>query len=237
MDRTGWRPADAITWLRVLLLPVIWWHALLGHGRLVGAGLILAGLTDFLDGMMARRLGQASPAGARLDLIADTLLLLSATAWIGVLHPEIVRNNTGLVAGAFSIYLVSVAFGLLKFGRLPNLHLYSSKVAGGLVYAFAVMTLLTGSYDRLLLGLAVTAFIVSCAETVAGQVLFSPVDARMGSVLLVRRRRAETRTVHASARARKQRSQAPTANVVGSNASPISSIPIIAAPRPNDSVP
>jgi phosphatidylglycerophosphate synthase len=229
--------ADGVTWLRLLLLPVIWWFALLGHGRLVGAGLILAGLTDVLDGFVARRLGQASPAGARLDLIADTVLLLSAAAWIGVLHPEIVRNNTGLVAGAFSTYLAAVAVGLLKFHRLPNLHLYSSKLAGGLLYAFAVITLLTGSYNRLLLALAAATFIVSCAETVAGQLLFSAVDARMGSVLLVRRMRAETRTIQAMGSARKQRSQAPTANVVGSNASPISSTPIATAPSPKDSVP
>ncbi len=223
-----------MTWLRLLLLPVIWWCALLGDGRLVGVGLILAGVTDFIDGFVARRLGQASPAGARLDLIADTLLLLSAMAWIGLLHPEIVRDNTGLVAGAFSIYLASVAVGLLKFRRLPNLHLYSSKAAGGLLYAFAVITLLTGGYDRLLLTLAASAFIVSCAETVAGQLLFSAVDARMGSVLLVRRRRAETRTIQAMGSARKQRSQAPTANVVGSSTSPINSTPIAAAPSPKD---
>lgn len=237
VHRTGWRVADGVTWLRLFLLPVIWWFALLGHGRLVGAGLILAGLTDVLDGFVARRLGQASPAGARLDLIADTVLLLSAAAWIGVLHPEIVRNNTGLVAGAFSIYVAAVAVGLLKFRRLPNLHLYSSKLAGGLLYAFAVITLLTGSYNRLLLALAAATFVVSCAETVAGQLLFSAVDARMGSVLLVRRMRAETRTIQAMGSARKQRSQAPTANVVGSNASPISSTPIATAPSPKDSVP
>lgn len=237
VDGTGWRVADAITGVRLLVLPVIWWQALLGHGRLVGLGLIIAGLTDFLDGFVARRLGETSPAGARLDLIADTLLLLSAMAWIGLLHPEIVPNNTSLVAGTFSIYLVSVTVGLLKFRRLPNLHLFSSKVAGAALYAFAVITLLTGSYDRVLLSLAAAALIVSSAETVAGQVLFSVVDAQMGSVLLVRRSRAETRTIHAIGSARKHRSQAPAANVVGSNASPISNIPIIAPPSPNDSVP
>jgi phosphatidylglycerophosphate synthase len=229
--------ADAITWLRLLLLPVGWWFALLGQGRIVGLGLLLAGLTDFFDGYVARRLGQESTAGARLDLIADTLLLLSAMAWIGLLHPETVRDNNGLVAATFAIYLASIASGLLRFRRLPNLHLYSSKAAGGLLYAFAVITLLTGSYDRLLLRLAAAAFIVSCAETLVGQLLFSEVDARLGSVLLVRRRRAEMMTVHAIGSARKQRSQAPTANVVGSNASAISSKPIAAAPSANDTGP
>ena len=234
MHKPGRHAADAITWLRLLLVPVTWWFALIGQGRLVGLGLLLAGFTDFLDGFVARRLGQASQAGARFDLIADTLLLLSAAAWLELLHPEIVRDNGGLVAVAFGIYFVSVAWGLVTFRRLPNLHLFSSKIAGGLLYAFAVTTMLAGSYDRLLLGLAAAAFIVSSAETLISQLVFSAVEARMGSVLLVRRRRHEIRTVQAIGSARKQRSQAPTANVVGSNASPISSTPIAAAPSQKD---
>ena len=204
---------------------------------MVGLGLLLAGLTDWLDGVVARRLGQESAAGARLDLIADTLLLLSAMAWIGLLHPEIVRDNPGLVAGTLSIYLASVTIGLLRFRRLPNLHLYSSKVAGGLLYAFAVITFLIGRYDRLLLGLAAAALIVSCVETAAGQLIFSAVDARIGSVLVERMRRSETRTIQAIGRARKQRSHAPTAKVVGSNASPTSSTPIAATPNAKESGP
>jgi phosphatidylglycerophosphate synthase len=233
----GGRAADAITWLRLLLLPVIWWFALLGQGRIVGLGLLLAGLTDVFDGFVARRMGHESAAGARLDLIADTLLLLSAMSWMGLMHPEIVRDNTGLVAGTFAMYLASVAVGLLRFRRLPNLHLYSSKVAGGLLYAFAVVTFLIGRYDRLLLVLAAAAFMASCLETVAGQLLFSTVETRMGSLLLVRMRRSETRTIHAMGSARKQRSHAPTANFVGSNVSPTSSTPIAATPNAKESGP
>jgi phosphatidylglycerophosphate synthase len=229
--------ADAITWLRIVLLPLIWVYALMGDGRIVGAGLIAVGVTDFLDGLVARRFRQVSPAGARLDLIADTLVLLSAAAWIVALDPEVVGDNAALIACAFLVYLVAVGIGIVNLRRLPNLRLYSSRVAGGLLYAFAVITLIGGRYDRLLLAVAVGAFIVSCVETVAGELLFSVADANIGSVLLEWRRRADISTVQASGSASKQRSQAPTANVVGSKASPISSIPTDAAPTRNDSRP
>lgn len=229
--------ADAITWLRIVLLPLIWVYALMGDGRIVGAGLIAVGVTDFLDGFVARRFGQVSPAGARLDLIADTLVLLSAAAWIVALDPEVVGDNAALIACAFLVYLVAVGIGIVNLRRLPNLRLYSSRVAGGLLYAFAVITLIGGRYDRLLLAVAVGAFIVSCVETVAGELLFSVADANIGSVLLEWRRRADSSTVQASGSASKQRSQAPTANVVGSKASPISSIPTDAAPTRNESRP
>ena len=67
------------------------------------------------------------------------------------------------------------------------------------MYAFAVITLITGRYDRLLLALAAGAFIFSCVETIAGQLLFSVAGDNIGSVFLERRRRAEIRTTQARA--------------------------------------
>lgn len=53
----------------VYYLPVPWSH-------FVAAGLfVLAGLTDWLDGYLARRLGQHSPFGAFLDPVADKLMV------------------------------------------------------------------------------------------------------------------------------------------------------------------
>jgi phosphatidylglycerophosphate synthase len=232
------RVADMLSWSRLLLIPLLWVLAALGNGRLVGVGLIVAGITDALDGHIARRLGQDSAAGARLDSIADNLLLLSAVVWIELLHPEIARENLALVAATFAVYLASLGVGLIKFHQLGNLHLYSSKVAGGFLYTFAVVTLVTGGYEPLLLGLAAAAFILSSAETLAAQLLFASADERTGSVLLALKRRAETRAIQAIGTARKQRSQAPqSSNVVGSSANPASSSPTAAAPAPNDNRP
>ena len=229
------RVADALTGTRLMLIPVLWSAALYGNGRLVGVGLLVAGATDFLDGYLARRLGQESRSGARLDSLADNLLLISAVAWIQLLHPELLRASTLLVVTAFGLYLASLAVGLVKFRRLGNLHLYSSRAAGGALYSFALITLITGGYGPLLLWLAATTFIVSSVETLLGQLLFSGVDENMGSVLLARRRRAESTNIHAIGSARKQRSHAPqAAKVVGSSASPNRSMPTSAAPNANE---
>jgi phosphatidylglycerophosphate synthase len=221
--------------MRLLLIPAIGVAALLGDGRLVGVGLLVAGATDFFDGFLARRLGQESAAGAQLDSLADNLLLVSAIAWIELLHPEILRENTVLLVTTFGIYLASLSVGLIKFHQLGNLHLYSSKVAGGALYSFAVVTLIAGAYVPLLLWLAAAAFMVSSAETLLAQLILSAVDENMGSIFLALRRRAESRTVQAIGSARKQRSQAPhSANVVGSSASPTSSTATSAPPNANE---
>jgi phosphatidylglycerophosphate synthase len=233
-----WRIADLLSGVRLLLIPILWIAATLGNGRVVGVGLLVAGATDFFDGYLARRFGQESSAGARLDSLADNLLLISAMAWIELLHPEILRENTTLVAVTFGVYLASLSVGLIKFHQLGNLHLYSSKVAGGALYSFAVITLVTGGYEPLLLWLAAASFMVSSAETLLAQLLLAGLDENMGSIFLARRRRAEMRTIHPIGSARKQRSQAPqSANVVGSSASPTSSIPTSATPNANESRP
>lgn len=200
--------------------------------------MLASGATDFFDGYLARRLGQESAAGARLDSLADNLLLISAMAWIELLHPEILRDNTVLVVATFGIYLASLSAGLIKFHQLGNLHLYSSKVAGGALYLFAVTTLITGAYEPLLLWLAAAAFMVSSAETLLAQLLLSAVDENMGSIFLALRRRADSRTIQPIGNARKARSQAPhSANVVGSSASPTSSKATSAAPNTNETNP
>ena len=218
-----------------MLIPGVWIAALLGNGRLVGVGLLVAGATDFFDGYLARRLGQESAAGARLDSLADNLLLISATAWIELLHPEILSQNTVLVVATVAIYLASLSIGLMKFHQLGNLHLYSSKVAGGALYSFAVITLITGVYEPLLLWFAAAAFMVSSTETLLAQVLLSAVDENMGSIFLAVQRRAASSTVQPIGSTRKQRSQAPhSANVVGTSASPTSSTPSSTAPNANE---
>jgi phosphatidylglycerophosphate synthase len=236
--KDSWRVADALSALRLLLIPVLSLAALLHQGRLVGLGLVVAGATDFFDGYLARRLGQQSTLGARLDSVADNLLLIGALVWIQLLHPEILAQNMALVEITFGLYLGSLAVGLIKFRQLGNLHLYSSKVAGGLLYTFAIITLLIGSYSPPLLWLAAAAFTVSSAETLIAQLLFSAIDENMGSILLVRKRRQDMTSIQTTGKARKLRSHNPhKPNDVGSSAMPASSNPTSTAPNASETRP
>ena len=69
---------NAITLLRLLLVPVFVVLHLLGLPLWALGCFVLAGLSDGLDGLLARLLDQRSKVGAILDPIADKLLLLSA---------------------------------------------------------------------------------------------------------------------------------------------------------------
>ena len=78
--------ANMPTYARIAAVPVVvgllFWQSILGGGlwlRWVAlAVFIAAGVTDILDGYVARKLGQQSSLGRMLDPIADKLLVASS---------------------------------------------------------------------------------------------------------------------------------------------------------------
>jgi CDP-diacylglycerol---glycerol-3-phosphate 3-phosphatidyltransferase len=70
-----------ITWLRIALIPliVVVFYLPVSWAGPASAGIFaLAGITDWLDGYLARRLGQTSRFGAFLDPVADKLMVAAA---------------------------------------------------------------------------------------------------------------------------------------------------------------
>jgi cardiolipin synthase len=83
--------ANQLTLLRIILIPAF--VLLVVYGKL-GAALvvfIIAGVTDALDGLIARLAGQGTSLGAWLDPMADKLLLVSA--FIVLTIPSIAMTN------------------------------------------------------------------------------------------------------------------------------------------------
>ena len=74
---TALTPANQLTLLRMLLIPAF--VILVVYGHLGWALLVFAtaGITDGLDGLIARRSGQKTRLGAWLDPMADKLLLVT----------------------------------------------------------------------------------------------------------------------------------------------------------------
>ena len=69
--------ANIITVGRVLLVPVIIWALLAEQPILAFVSFVIAGLSDAVDGIVARALNQQSEFGTILDPIADKLMLVS----------------------------------------------------------------------------------------------------------------------------------------------------------------
>ena len=76
-----WNLPNTLTWLRIFAIPlVIVFFYLPFHWADPAAGLLFAaaGITDSLDGYLARKMGQTSRLGAFLDPVADKLIVAVA---------------------------------------------------------------------------------------------------------------------------------------------------------------
>jgi cardiolipin synthase (CMP-forming) len=75
-----------ITIFRFLLVPLVLYAIFNGQMALALTGFVLAGLSDGVDGYIARRFNQRSELGAYLDPVADKLLLVAMFATFGYLN-------------------------------------------------------------------------------------------------------------------------------------------------------
>ena len=124
VDRRGiltW--PNLVTILRLCCIPLFAW-LLFGRDDRLAASLLLAalGATDWVDGYLARRLGQTSEVGKILDPTADRLLFLvaivsmlidhSVPVWFGIasLAREVFVAITALVLGALGARRIDVTW-------------------------------------------------------------------------------------------------------------------------------
>lgn len=77
---------NQITLLRMIFLPFILIKLVEGHYGPALVLFVLAGLSDGLDGLLARTLKQQTQLGQYLDPIADKLLLSSVFLTLSILH-------------------------------------------------------------------------------------------------------------------------------------------------------
>ncbi len=126
---------NAISFVRILAVPVFVW-LLLGADQVAAAGwlLLAIGSTDWLDGLLARRLGQVSKLGRMLDPIADRLAIVAAVVagWLAGILPAwlvvglLVRE---VIVASLAVWLLLVhrrTIDVRWLGKLATLLLYGS---------------------------------------------------------------------------------------------------------------
>jgi CDP-diacylglycerol--glycerol-3-phosphate 3-phosphatidyltransferase/cardiolipin synthase len=77
---------NVLTWLRIVAIPLLVgvfytptsWLSVHEQNVVAGVIFVLAAITDWLDGYLARRMNQTSAFGAFLDPVADKLIVVAA---------------------------------------------------------------------------------------------------------------------------------------------------------------
>lgn len=93
------------------------------------------GISDVLDGFIARKTNTASKFGARLDSIADFIMV---TVLIILLYPivDLSSDIVFWIVVIAVIRIVSICIAYIKHKTLAMLHTYANKLTGLLLFTF-----------------------------------------------------------------------------------------------------
>ncbi|MFC6285320.1 CDP-alcohol phosphatidyltransferase family protein [Nocardioides sp. GCM10027113] len=140
-DRRVWTVPNLLSFARLAGVPLFLW-LVLGPEADGWALLLLAvsGVTDYLDGWLARRLGQTSALGQILDPVADRLYILAVV--IGLALRDVIPWWVAILLPLRDLLL----WGLVPFLRtrgysaLP-VHFLGKAATFNLLYAFPLLLL------------------------------------------------------------------------------------------------
>jgi cardiolipin synthase len=77
---------NLITLARILLVPVVVWAITAGEMRIAFVLFVAAGISDAVDGFLAKRFGMKTELGAYLDPLADKAMLVSIYVALGIIE-------------------------------------------------------------------------------------------------------------------------------------------------------
>lgn len=135
-----------LTLLRAALGPVVILIALTHQDRILFAPcLILALLSDYFDGAIARYLGIVTANLRRLDSIADSIFYVAALFAAWYLHWDLLRPLVLPLGALFVVEVARYALDYQKYGRETSYHMWSSKVWGLTLFVGFFVLLVYGS--------------------------------------------------------------------------------------------
>jgi CDP-diacylglycerol--glycerol-3-phosphate 3-phosphatidyltransferase len=125
----------ALVILRLFLAPILLATALLHPDRTVFAACLVGALvSDYFDGVIARRLGVATAGLRRLDSITDSIFYACALVAALVTVYELVRPYFPALVVLLLIEVLRYVYDIRKFGKEASYHMWSSKLWGLLLF-------------------------------------------------------------------------------------------------------
>ena len=103
---------------------------------------IVIGVTDKLDGTLARYLNQTTALGAKLDTIADMVFYPLIALWLYRFESGVVGEWWNLVYFLLALYFFKMITGKIKFGYMPAFHTIGAKTFSASLYFFMIAAIL-----------------------------------------------------------------------------------------------
>jgi cardiolipin synthase (CMP-forming) len=129
---------NVLSFLRLVGVPVFLWLILAGHDGWALAVLMASGVSDYLDGKIARHYGLVSRIGQLLDPLADRLYIL--TTLVGLAYVDIIPWWLVAVLLAREVFGSILLLVVRRYGYvgLP-VHFIGKAATFNLLYAFPLL--------------------------------------------------------------------------------------------------
>ena len=125
--------ANVITSIRILCsLTLLFYQALSPQFYML---YIIAGLSDMIDGIVARKTNTVSEFGSKLDTFADFIMMLSCSIKL-IPVMEIPNWIYKWIAFIAIIKVINIISGYVKENKFVVVHSVMNKVTGGLLFLF-----------------------------------------------------------------------------------------------------
>ena len=150
---------------------------------------VLLGLTDVLDGRIARRWNQCTQLGSLLDAIADVAYYLSAAFFFVYLFPDYLAPNLVYLGVFLAMFVGSLLVSQLKFGRVifPHTHLTRTNA----VLLFAAMLASFYFDTTYVIRALILLYAVAYVEIYAMFFMFGPIDPDTRTIFRLMRQKTD----------------------------------------------
>ncbi len=148
---SGWKTIpNFISFIRIILIPVfgvLFYNNNLAWALIV---LVISGLTDFIDGKLARKLNQISELGKMLDPLADKLTQITIAVILFLKFNGAEENIIRAFSWIFLVFLIKEAIFviggviMIACGLMPSAAEIYGKVATFVFYGVMVIIFLFG---------------------------------------------------------------------------------------------
>jgi len=115
---------------RIVSFPVVLFFAISKNENPFVVMLMINLITDILDGWIARAFNMQTEFGARLDSIADIGTYILAIVGVFVFKASDFSPHLASFYIFIFLFVLANIISIVKFGKLPSLHLYSWKIGG-----------------------------------------------------------------------------------------------------------
>lgn len=154
--------ANLISLYRLLVTPLIVYYALVENEPLFVIFISISMVSDVLDGFIARTFNMQTRFGASLDNLADFGMMVVALLGIVTFKMEEMRPHFWAVYIFFGLLALTMVISLIKFRKMPGLHLYGGVTTGYLQGFFLFVLFIWGFYEWLFylaMGVGIIAYI------------------------------------------------------------------------------